>query len=78
VSQPGHLLHRHDHRDRSERRGLRSAIISAGGRTKAAVVFHGLLLLLATLFLAEVLNLIPIATLASVLLVDGRGLTLCN
>jgi MFS superfamily sulfate permease-like transporter len=55
-----------------------SANISAGGRTKAAVVFHGLLLLLATLFLAEVLNLIPIATLASVLLVDGRSLTLCN
>src|SRR5919106_5542462 len=51
-----------------------SANINAGGRTKVAAVFHGLLLLLATLFLAEVLNLIPLAALASVLLVVGYKL----
>nr|MDQ3960614.1 SulP family inorganic anion transporter [Pseudomonadota bacterium] len=64
-----------DHRHHRPQQAPTSA---PGGVPRRRSVFHGLLLLLATLFLAEVLNLIPIATLASVLLVDGRGLTLCN
>jgi MFS superfamily sulfate permease-like transporter len=51
-----------------------SANINAGARTKASAVFHGLFLLLAVLFISRVLNLIPLACLASILLMTGYKL----
>lgn len=51
-----------------------SANIQSGGRTKMAAIVHGVLLLLAVLFIAPVLNLVPLAVLASILLVVGYKL----
>ena len=51
-----------------------SANINAGGRTRAATAFHGLFLLLAVLFIAPLLNMIPLACLASILLMTGYKL----
>lgn len=51
-----------------------SANVGAGGRTKAATMFHGLFLLIAVLFLAPLLNQIPIACLATILLMTGYKL----
>ncbi|MRG94294.1 SulP family inorganic anion transporter [Polyangium spumosum] len=51
-----------------------SANINAGGRTRGATVFHGLFLLLAVLFIAPLLNMIPLACLASILLMTGYKL----
>ncbi|MDD3759234.1 MAG: SulP family inorganic anion transporter [Acidithiobacillus sp.] len=48
-----------------------SANISAGGRTKAAAFLHGVFLLIAVLLLASFLNQIPLAALASVLIMVG-------
>ncbi len=48
-----------------------SANISAGGRTKAAAFLHGVFLLVAALLLAPFLNRIPLAALASVLMMVG-------
>ncbi len=48
-----------------------SANIAAGGRTKAAAFLHGVFLLIAVLFLAKLLNQIPLAALATVLMVVG-------
>lgn len=51
---------------------VRSSVnINAGGRTKLAAVFHGLLLFICILFLAETLNLIPLSCLAAILIVTG-------
>ncbi|MGZ8219091.1 SulP family inorganic anion transporter [Methylomagnum sp.] len=52
-----------------------SANVNAGGRTKVACFVHGLLLLLSVMFIAEYLNLIPLAALAAILLVTGYKLT---
>jgi MFS superfamily sulfate permease-like transporter len=52
-----------------------SANINAGGQTRLAAFFHGLLLLSAVLFLSQVLNLIPLSALAAVLLMVGYKLT---
>ena len=52
-----------------------SANIAAGGQTKLAAFIHGLLLLNSLLFLGSVLNLIPLAALAAVLLTVGFKLT---
>ncbi|TAE23577.1 MAG: SulP family inorganic anion transporter [Candidatus Kapaibacterium sp.] len=52
-----------------------SANVYAGGRTRMAAVFHGVLLLVSVVFLASVLNLIPLASLASILIVVGYKLT---
>jgi carbonic anhydrase len=52
-----------------------SANIQAGGRTKLSAFFHGVWLLLAVLFLAPVLNRIPLASLAAILLYVGYKLT---
>ena len=52
-----------------------SANIAAGGQTKLAAFIHGILLLISLLFLGTVLNLIPLAALAAVLLVVGFKLT---
>lgn len=51
-----------------------SANVSAGGRTKVASFVHGALLLLSVMFIAEYLNLIPLACLASILLLTGYKL----
>ncbi|TGE14031.1 SulP family inorganic anion transporter [Hymenobacter elongatus] len=52
-----------------------SANINAGGQTKMSAFIHGLLLLGSLLFLASVLNLIPLSALAAVLLMVGFKLT---
>lgn len=51
-----------------------SANIQSGGRTKLSAILHGALLLVAVVALPTVLNLIPLATLAAVLLTVGYKL----
>ncbi|RYU59311.1 SulP family inorganic anion transporter [Methylolobus aquaticus] len=51
-----------------------AANVNAGGRTKVAAFVHGVLLLLSVSFLTWGLNLIPLATLAAVLLLTGYKL----
>ena len=52
-----------------------SANIAAGAQSKLSAFLHGLLLLTSLLFLGAVLNLIPLAALAAVLLLVGYKLT---
>lgn len=52
-----------------------SANINSGARTKASSITHGLILLLAILAIPAVLKLIPLATLAAILIVVGFKLT---
>jgi len=52
-----------------------SANVNAGGRTKMSAIFHGILLLLSLLFIPKIINLIPYACLAAILLVTGYKLT---
>ncbi|HEX6333337.1 MAG TPA: SulP family inorganic anion transporter, partial [Flavisolibacter sp.] len=52
-----------------------AANIDAGGRTKMSAITHGLMLLLAVLFIPFLLNTIPYASLAAILLVTGYNLT---
>lgn len=51
-----------------------SANINAGAHTKVACIVHGWLLMLSVMFLATVLNMIPLACLAAVLLLTGYKL----
>jgi len=51
-----------------------SANIQSGGRTKTSAILHGVLLLLAVMFLPALLNRIPLATLAAILLTVGYKL----
>jgi MFS superfamily sulfate permease-like transporter len=51
-----------------------SANISAGGKTKIAGLTHGILLLIALLWLPHWINLIPLTTLAAILIVLGYQL----
>ena len=51
-----------------------SANIQSGGRTKLSAILHGALLLAAVVALPTLLNLIPLATLAAVLLTVGYKL----
>ena len=51
-----------------------SANINSGGRTKTATIAHGILLLLAVLSIPMILNKIPLACLAAVLLMIGYKL----
>ncbi len=51
-----------------------SANINAGGKTSLSCFVHGLLLLLSVVFLAEFLNLIPLACLSAILLHTGYKL----
>lgn len=52
-----------------------AANVDAGGRTKLAAFTHGLFLLLAVLLAPSLLNKIPYASLAAILLVTGYNLT---
>lgn len=51
-----------------------SANINAGGQTKLASFFHGVLLLFSILFCAKLMNAIPMACLAAILLFTGYKL----
>ncbi|MEE9355827.1 MAG: carbonic anhydrase family protein [Methylococcaceae bacterium] len=51
-----------------------SANIQYGGRTKMSAIMHGVLLLMAGLLIPELLNKIPLASLAAILLVVGYKL----
>jgi len=52
-----------------------SANTNAGARTKMSAVFHGTWLLLSLLFIPGIINMIPLACLAAILLVTGYKLT---
>ena len=52
-----------------------SANIAAGAQSRLAAFLHGILLLVSLLFLGAVLNMIPLAALAAVLLLVGFKLT---
>lgn len=51
-----------------------SANIGAGGKTKMGAIFHGVILLLSVLIIPKFLNLIPLASLAAILLMVGYKL----
>ena len=51
-----------------------SANINFGGKTKLSAILHGLFLLLSALFIVSLLNLIPLASLAAILLMVGYKL----
>lgn len=52
-----------------------SANINAGASSKASAISHGVVLLLSAMFIPHLLNLIPLATLAAVLLMVGYKLS---
>ena len=52
-----------------------STNVTAGGKTKISAIFHGVWLLSLVLFVPDLLRLIPLATLACVLLLVGYKLT---
>jgi MFS superfamily sulfate permease-like transporter len=51
-----------------------TANLHAGAQTKASALIHGVLLLVSVFFLAPVLNLIPLASLAAILIATGLKL----
>lgn len=51
-----------------------SANIQSGGRTKASAFFHGILLLISAMAIPKILNMIPLASLAAILLMVGYKL----
>lgn len=51
-----------------------SANINSGGKTKLSTIFHGALLLICVLAIPTVLNMIPLAALAAILLMVGYKL----
>lgn len=51
-----------------------SANIQSGGVTKVSAIFHGLLILVSAMLVPQVLNMIPLASLAAILLVVGYKL----
>ena len=55
-----------------------SANIQSGGRTKAAATLHGALLLISAFAIPSILNLIPLAALAAILLIVGYKLAKPN
>ncbi|HHP7243032.1 MAG TPA: SulP family inorganic anion transporter [Cyclobacteriaceae bacterium] len=52
-----------------------SANVASGAQTKFSAIFHGVLLLTSVAFFPQIMNLIPLASLAAVLLVVGFKLT---
>ena len=51
-----------------------SANIQSGGKTKTSAIFHGVLILFSVMVIPNILNLIPLASLAAILLVVGYKL----
>lgn len=51
-----------------------SANVNAGGKTKVSAMVHGVMLLVSVLFLSRLMNSIPLATLAAILLLTGYKL----
>lgn len=51
-----------------------SANQQSGAKTKASTIFHGILMLLSIILFPQILNLIPLATLAAILLLVGYKL----
>src|SRR5688572_11779963 len=51
-----------------------SANVQSGGKTKLSTIFHGMLLLLCVILIPRLLNAVPLAVLASILLVIGYKL----
>lgn len=51
-----------------------SANIQTGGKTKVSAIFHGIVLLVCVMVIPTVLNMIPLASLAAILLVVGYKL----
>ena len=51
-----------------------SANIQSGGRTKASAFFHGVLILICVIAIPTVLNMIPLASLAAILIMVGYKL----
>ncbi|HRP59125.1 MAG TPA: SulP family inorganic anion transporter, partial [Vicingus sp.] len=51
-----------------------SANINSGGKTKLSAIFHGIILLLSAVFIPMFLNMIPLASLAAILLMVGYKL----
>ena len=51
-----------------------SANIQSGGKTKASAFFHGIMLLISAMAIPHLLNLIPLASLAAILLLVGYKL----
>ena len=51
-----------------------SANISFGGKTKMSAILHGVFLLISAMTIASVLNMIPLASLAAILLMVGYKL----
>ena len=51
-----------------------SANVNAGAKTKLSAIFHGLLLLTSVLLIPSLLNKIPLASLAAILLITGYKL----
>ncbi len=52
-----------------------SANIQSGGKTKLSPILHGLLLLISAIFIPHILNLIPLSSLAAILILVGYKLT---
>jgi MFS superfamily sulfate permease-like transporter len=52
-----------------------SANVNAGGKTKSATIMHGIFLFLCVSFIPSLLNLIPYASLAAILIYTGYKLT---
>jgi MFS superfamily sulfate permease-like transporter len=52
-----------------------SANINSGGKSKLSTILHGLLLLLSVIFIPWILNMIPLASLAAILLLVGYKLS---
>lgn len=51
-----------------------SANVNAGSKTKMSAIFHGILIFVCVLFIPQILNLIPLAALAAVLILTGYKL----
>jgi len=51
-----------------------SANVNSGGQTKLSAIFHGIWIVLSIIFLANMMNLIPLSALAAVLFVVGYKL----
>lgn len=48
-----------------------SANVQSGGSTKLSAIFHGILLLISVIFIPNILNLIPLSSLAAILILVG-------